>query len=170
MVFGFDRQGWITLLAALLLALITLFTSYDHVDIPGVATALPLPQQGGIPCIVAALATAVGESQLASTVDKKVERYAIQQRTKQIKIEIEQIKNETERLRSENERLRNERAQRRKEDERLRKEDERMRREDERMRKEDERLAAIDAKISALLHSLNSSSTPAPTKKEHSET
>jgi len=59
MVPGLDRQGWITLLAALLLALITLLTSYDHVDLPGVATPLPLPQQAGIPCLVAALATAI---------------------------------------------------------------------------------------------------------------
>jgi len=79
------------------------------------------------------------------TVDKKVERYAIQQRTKLTKIAIEQIKNETERLRSENEQLRNERAQ---------------------LRKEDERLAEIDARIDALWSSLNSSSTPAPIANE----
>jgi cytochrome c-type biogenesis protein CcmH/NrfG len=30
---GFDRQGWITVFAALLLALITLFTNYTHVDL-----------------------------------------------------------------------------------------------------------------------------------------
>ncbi|WP_255002891.1 hypothetical protein [Cyanobium sp. HWJ4-Hawea] len=38
MVSGFDRQGWITVFAALLLALITLFTSYDHVDLLGTAS------------------------------------------------------------------------------------------------------------------------------------
>ena len=33
MVDVLDRQGWITLLAAVLLALITLFASYDHIDL-----------------------------------------------------------------------------------------------------------------------------------------
>ena len=41
--FGFDRQGWITVYAALLLALITLFTSYTHVDLLG-AASIDLPQ------------------------------------------------------------------------------------------------------------------------------
>jgi hypothetical protein len=36
--FGFDRQGWITVFAALLLALITLFTNYTHVDLLGAAS------------------------------------------------------------------------------------------------------------------------------------
>jgi len=57
-VFGFDLQGWITVLAAGLLALITLFASYDHVDLLG-AASVDLPQQAGIPCIAAALATAI---------------------------------------------------------------------------------------------------------------
>jgi len=64
-VLGFDRQGWITVFAALLLALITLLTSYSHVDVLG-AASFDLPQQAGIPCIAAALATAVAEAQLAS--------------------------------------------------------------------------------------------------------
>ena len=55
---GFDRQGWITVFAALLLALITLLTSYSHVDLLG-AASVDLPQQAGIPCILAALATAI---------------------------------------------------------------------------------------------------------------
>jgi hypothetical protein len=62
---GFDRQGWITVFAALLLALITLFTNYTHVDLLG-ATSVDLPQQAGIPCIAAAVATAIAEAQLAS--------------------------------------------------------------------------------------------------------
>ncbi len=57
-VLGFDRQGWITVIAAVLLALITLFTSYDHVSVLG-TTAIDLPQQAGIPCIAAALAAAI---------------------------------------------------------------------------------------------------------------
>ena len=57
-VLGFDRQGWITVFDALLLALITRLTSYDHVDILG-AASFDLPQQAGIPCIAAAVATAL---------------------------------------------------------------------------------------------------------------
>jgi hypothetical protein len=41
---GFDRQGWITVIAAVLLALITLFTSYDHVSVLG-TSAIDRPQQ-----------------------------------------------------------------------------------------------------------------------------
>jgi hypothetical protein len=55
---GFDRQGWITVFAALLLALITLSTNYTHVDLLG-AASVDLPQQAGIPCIAAAVATAI---------------------------------------------------------------------------------------------------------------
>ena len=55
---GLDRQGLITVFAALLLALITLFTSYTHVDLLG-AASVDLPQQAGIPCLFAALATAI---------------------------------------------------------------------------------------------------------------
>jgi hypothetical protein len=55
---GFDRQGWITVFAALLLALITLFTNYTHVHLLG-AASVDLPQQAGIPCIAAAVAAAL---------------------------------------------------------------------------------------------------------------
>jgi len=59
----FDRQGWLTAVAAVLLALITLFIGYSHVDLLG-AASIDLPQQAGIPCIDAALATALAEAQL----------------------------------------------------------------------------------------------------------
>ncbi len=55
---GFDSQCWITVFAALLLPLITLFTNYTHVDLLG-AASVDLPQQAGIPCIAAAVATAI---------------------------------------------------------------------------------------------------------------
>ena len=73
-VLGFDRQGWITVFAALLLALITLFTNYTHVDLLG-AASVDLPQQAGIPCIAAAVAAAVAEAQLAS--NRRAESEAI---------------------------------------------------------------------------------------------
>ena len=91
-VMSVDRQGWITLLAALLLALITLFSSYDHVDIPGAAGSFPLPQQAGIPCLLAALATAALETQLAS--NDRQEGRAVQARA------------ESDRIRAENDRIR----------------------------------------------------------------
>ncbi len=46
------------MLAAVLLALITLFTGYGHVDLLG-AASFDLPQEAGVLCITAALATAV---------------------------------------------------------------------------------------------------------------
>ena len=58
MILGFDRQGWITVFAGLLLALITLLTIYDYVDILG-AASFELPQQARIPCIAAAVAAAI---------------------------------------------------------------------------------------------------------------
>ena len=61
-----DPQAWIAFAAAILLALITLFSSYNHVFIPGFATPFPLPQQAGIPCIFIALAAAASELKLAS--------------------------------------------------------------------------------------------------------
>ena len=62
----FDLPAWIAFAGAILLALITLFSSYNHVFIPGFATPLPLPQQAGIPCIFIALAAAASELKLAS--------------------------------------------------------------------------------------------------------
>ena len=62
----FDRPAWIDFAGVVLLALITLFSSYNHVFIPGFATSFPLPQQAGIPCIFIALAAAAGELKLAS--------------------------------------------------------------------------------------------------------
>ena len=77
MLNGFDRQGWITVFAALLLALITLFTNYTHVDLLG-AASVDLQQQAGIPCIAAAVAAAVAEAQLAS--NDRYKRAAIRNR------------------------------------------------------------------------------------------
>jgi len=57
-ILGFDRQGWITFFASLLLALITMLTNDAHVDLLG-ASSVDLPQKAGIPCIAAAVATAI---------------------------------------------------------------------------------------------------------------
>ena len=60
-----DRQGWITVVAGLLLALITLFTSYDHVDLPALGT-ISIDQQIGVPLLLASLAALAFEAELAS--------------------------------------------------------------------------------------------------------
>ncbi len=65
MLFGFDLQGWITVVAGVLLALITLFTGYDHVDLFGRVT-VRINQQIGVFILLASLATLVVEAQLAS--------------------------------------------------------------------------------------------------------
>ena len=65
MLIGFDLQGWITVVAGVLLALITLFTGYDHVDLFGRVT-VRINQQIGISVLFASLATLVVEAQLAS--------------------------------------------------------------------------------------------------------
>jgi hypothetical protein len=65
MLFGFDLQGCITVVAGVLLALITLFTGYDHVDLFGRVT-VTINQQIGVFILLASLATLVVEAQLAS--------------------------------------------------------------------------------------------------------
>jgi hypothetical protein len=62
---GFDLQGAITLIAGALLALITLFTAYDHVDFFWGPT-LQLNKQIGVFVLAASLATLALEAQLAS--------------------------------------------------------------------------------------------------------
>jgi hypothetical protein len=64
-LFGFDLQGCITFLAGALLALITLFTGYSHVDVLWGIT-IPLNQQIGVSLLLASLATLVVDVQLAS--------------------------------------------------------------------------------------------------------
>ena len=64
-VAGLDLQGWITVVAGLLIALITLFTSYAYVDLPVFGT-VSIDQQIGVPLLLASLATLVGDAQLAT--------------------------------------------------------------------------------------------------------
>jgi hypothetical protein len=64
-LFGFDLQGLITVIGGVLLALITLFMGYDHVDLFGRAT-IRINQQIGLSVLFASLATLVIDAQLAS--------------------------------------------------------------------------------------------------------
>jgi hypothetical protein len=61
----FELHGWITLLAGAMLALITLFISYGHVEIPGVEP-IPLNQQVGVLLILASLEMLGGDVELAT--------------------------------------------------------------------------------------------------------
>lgn len=46
-VWVFDLRGWLTVAVGVLLALITLFSSYNHIDIPGLGN-VGLNQQVGV--------------------------------------------------------------------------------------------------------------------------
>jgi hypothetical protein len=61
---GLDRLGLIQAIGGLLLGLIALFSSYDHISIAG--RSLPLQQQWGITFIVASVATVLVDAQLAT--------------------------------------------------------------------------------------------------------
>jgi hypothetical protein len=52
---GFDRLGLTQAIGGLILGLIALFSSYDHITISG--RSLPIQQQWGIPFIAASVAT-----------------------------------------------------------------------------------------------------------------
>ena len=60
-----DRQGLIQALAGIVIALIALLTSYDHISFPAGAS-LQLPQQWGVWFIVASMALVVVDAQLAT--------------------------------------------------------------------------------------------------------
>jgi hypothetical protein len=60
-----DRQGWIQALAGIVIALIALLASYDHIALPAGAT-LQLPQQWGVWFIVASMALVLVDAQLAT--------------------------------------------------------------------------------------------------------
>ena len=61
---GLDRLGAIQASGGLILGLIALFTSYDHISIG--AYRLPVPQQWGIPLIAASVATIFIDAELAT--------------------------------------------------------------------------------------------------------
>ncbi len=73
-----DGQATITLIGGWLLILISFFTSYSHVDIPGIG-AIPVDQQRllaqprAIPLHLAALAALVGEVELEARVRDRTE-------------------------------------------------------------------------------------------------
>ena len=62
---GLDLQGWIQAIAGLVIALIALLSSYDHISLPAGAK-LKLPQQWGVWFIAASVALVVVDAQLAT--------------------------------------------------------------------------------------------------------
>ena len=61
---GLDRIGLIQSIGGLVLGLIALFSSYDHITFAG--RSIPLQQQWGIPFIFASVATVFVDAQLAT--------------------------------------------------------------------------------------------------------
>ena len=61
---GLDRLGLSQTIGGLVLGLIALFSSYDHITFAG--RSFPLQQQWGIPLIAASVATVVVDAQLAT--------------------------------------------------------------------------------------------------------
>ena len=61
---GFDGQGGLQLIGGLVIGLIALYSSYDHVNL--FSSSIHLNQQWGIWLIVASLAVVVIDAQLAS--------------------------------------------------------------------------------------------------------
>ena len=89
---GLDRLGWLQAIGGLLLGLIALFSSYDHITLAG--TSVQLQQQWGIPLIAASVATVLVDSHNWRPV-REIER-----RTRLIEIEIEQLRAENAKWRS----------------------------------------------------------------------
>jgi hypothetical protein len=63
-------------LGGLFLGLIALLSSYDHITLAG--RSYPLPQQWGIPCILASVATVFIDAELASLSRLRAEDVALQ--------------------------------------------------------------------------------------------
>jgi len=61
---GLDRPGILEALGGLILGLIALLSFYDHLSFAGYT--VPVPQQWGIPCIAASVATVFVDAQLAT--------------------------------------------------------------------------------------------------------
>jgi hypothetical protein len=74
-----DRQGWLQALGGIVIALIALLSSYDHISFPAVAT-LQLPQQSGV------WFTAASMQRLKHHEQRKMQH---EQRMKQLENEIE---------------------------------------------------------------------------------
>ncbi len=108
---GLDRPGLTQALGGLVLGLIALFSSYDHISLGGYR--ISLQQQWGILCIAASVATIFSMLNWRRDPDYerrmnalRSDRERIENDILQVEKEIERIESETEQLRRENARLR----------------------------------------------------------------
>jgi hypothetical protein len=138
----FDRQGWLTAVTAVLLALITLYGLRPTASAPATAMSTswePLPSiyrsKQEFLASLPPWRRLLQRHNWRPTVDLKVQLYALEQRLLQ-----------------------------------MQKEDERMQKEDERLRKLDERFAELDARLNAIVSSSSISSNPQPPTHDRSET
>jgi hypothetical protein len=95
-VLGFDRQGWITVFAALLLALITLFTNYTSLPITPMSTSWePLPStyrsKQEFLTSLPPWRRLLQKLNWHPTIDVDVERYEIEQRLQRLEKENERL-------------------------------------------------------------------------------
>ena len=104
-VLGFDRQGWITVIAAVLLALITLYGLRPTASTPVTTMSQswePLPSiyrsKQDFLASLPPWRRLLQKLNWHPTIDKKVQRYAMEQRTLQIRSETEQLRRENARL------------------------------------------------------------------------
>ena len=96
MLLGFDRQGWITVFAALLLALITLFTNYTRLLITPMSTSWePLPStyrsKQEFLASLPPWRRLLQKLNWHPTIDVDVERYEIEQRLQRLEKEDERL-------------------------------------------------------------------------------
>ena len=79
---GFDGPAWIQLLGGLVVGLIALYSSYDHINFG--SHRFSLNQQWGIWCIVASLAVVLVDAQLASRSRRREEDRRIREEDRRI--------------------------------------------------------------------------------------
>ena len=79
---GFDGPAWVQLLGGLVVGLIALYSSYDHINFG--SHRFSLNQQWGIWCIVASLAVVLVDAQLASRSRRREEDRRIREEDRRI--------------------------------------------------------------------------------------
>lgn len=92
---------WVSLAAGLLIALITFFKSYSHVNLFGFLH-FPVNQQIGIPLLLAAMAAPVVEVQLASN-NRRADQIAREQKARAREREANEADREQDRAAAERE-------------------------------------------------------------------
>jgi hypothetical protein len=100
----FDIQGWITLLLGGLLALITLSSSYSHVQIPFVG-AVALDQQIGVLLLADLVLALFGDAELATRFDYELREIENEQSEREYEKRMQQLESEYAQLRRDDEQM-----------------------------------------------------------------